>query len=828
MKFTPPFTLPRSAKSVATKAIGLALAAAALTGCLSRPIGRGQPRTTNVIVDTLVQSAVDKIDLLFVVDNSISMADKQEILALAVPDLVGRLVSPVCVQNGAVVDSPPSSKDKCKSGAREFNPINDIHIGIVTSSLGGFGAEIDCQGVGNSPDEAQQKDMAYLLGSLPRGATAAGDAAGTGFLSWTSTSNKDAFTGEFSKLVAAAGEHGCGWEATLEAWYRFLVEPYPYTKITRLPCNTSDTANSCAGPERDPGTMMQLVDLNILNQRKQFLRPDSLLAIVMLTDENDCSFKASGQTWRLAQTQSTMEGGEAGYFGAFKSSAACASNPNDPCCQSCGQPNVASGCATATATDANGMTSTVAAGCENGRKFVLEDKGDHPNLRCFQQKRRFGVDYLYPVARYSTALREQLICPYSETLDKAYCDDKGLTMVANPIYSDLQYTGGKDEVPAVPRNKNLIFLAGILGVPWQDVAVDKDAATLKYRVAKQDAEDADRIDWDLILGPDDPANGIQMPTDPLMQESVDPRMGQGIAPPGSGYNANPVNGHEWTITDQSDLQYACVFPLAEEKPCPTADEADAQRQAGMSVSNCDCTDYPGDDWGNPLCQNQNGTFDSTQRRAKAYPGLRELQVLKAYGDNSIVASICPKVSDIAQKDAADFGYRPAVAAIVDRLKEQLADKCLTRELAVKDGPNGKEAACKIIEAKRLRAGDAPMCDASAARTPVQAEIDPIVRATLLSKEQCSSEADCKGFQLCTITQLTGDEQRECLTSETAAGNGWCYVDPTLVDDDALKQQVQTLVQKCPPTAQRKLRFVGQGTPEPNTITLFACAGQAFD
>ena len=45
-----------------------------------RPVEPQDPRTNNVYVDQIRQTAVDKIDLLFMIDNSISMADKQEIL----------------------------------------------------------------------------------------------------------------------------------------------------------------------------------------------------------------------------------------------------------------------------------------------------------------------------------------------------------------------------------------------------------------------------------------------------------------------------------------------------------------------------------------------------------------------------------------------------------------------------------------------------------------------------------------------------------------------------------------------------------------------------
>ncbi len=68
---------------MATAMVGTTAVSA--VGCLDRPIEPVEPRTTSTIVERLTQSAVDKIDLLLVIDNSRSMADKQEILKLAVP-----------------------------------------------------------------------------------------------------------------------------------------------------------------------------------------------------------------------------------------------------------------------------------------------------------------------------------------------------------------------------------------------------------------------------------------------------------------------------------------------------------------------------------------------------------------------------------------------------------------------------------------------------------------------------------------------------------------------------------------------------------------------
>jgi hypothetical protein len=81
---------------VASLAAASAIAALA-TGCLDRPVVKAEPKTSNVFVDQIVQTAVDKIDLLFMIDNSVSMADKQEILKSAVPLLVSRLVTPICL-----------------------------------------------------------------------------------------------------------------------------------------------------------------------------------------------------------------------------------------------------------------------------------------------------------------------------------------------------------------------------------------------------------------------------------------------------------------------------------------------------------------------------------------------------------------------------------------------------------------------------------------------------------------------------------------------------------------------------------------------------------
>jgi hypothetical protein len=121
--------------------------------------------------------------------------------------------------------------------------------------------------------------------------------------------------------------------------------------------------------------------------------------------------------------------------------------------------------------------------------------------------------------------------------------------------------------------------------------------------------------------------------------------------------ANPVNGHDWVNMDQDDLQYACIFPVPETRDC-------AQVVMETPTPGCDCK--PGQEGNNnPLCQNASGQYTTVQRYAKAYPGLRELQVVKDLGANGLAASICARnLTDALQPD---YGYRPAIDLLLRQL-----------------------------------------------------------------------------------------------------------------------------------------------------------------
>ena len=128
--------------SASITAIGLALSLAPTAACLNRPIEPVEPNTTKTVVENL-PVPITRLDVLLAIDNSASMADKQRILGDAVPKLVSRLVNPSCIDpNGNASPTQPATIDAvCPEGFnREFKAIDDINIGIISSSLGDLGS----------------------------------------------------------------------------------------------------------------------------------------------------------------------------------------------------------------------------------------------------------------------------------------------------------------------------------------------------------------------------------------------------------------------------------------------------------------------------------------------------------------------------------------------------------------------------------------------------------------------------------------------------------------------------------------------------------------
>src|SRR5690606_15497238 len=194
---------------------------------------------------------------------------KQRILAETVPDLIGRMATPDCVDPGGA-RTPSQVGGTCPDGSDlEFVPVTDIHIAVISSSLGASGATEICT-EGGAQYNPTQEDMGRLLARSTTGQVPTFQ--NLGFLAWDPDDDYGGegdlatLTNNFADMVTGVGEQGCGFEAQLESVYRFLMDPRPYASLEPDSPNTGDPPY-VAVPTG--------VDQTILEQRAQFLRPDS-------------------------------------------------------------------------------------------------------------------------------------------------------------------------------------------------------------------------------------------------------------------------------------------------------------------------------------------------------------------------------------------------------------------------------------------------------------------------------------------------------------------------------------------------------------------------
>ena len=575
------------------------------------------------------QTIASQLDLLFVIDNSISMSDKQALLG-QVGNVLERFVRPRCVDDaGNQFPATIAARDCPEGQHRQFTPVTDVHLGVISTSMGDAGAEVACPSFGNARYVPDRIDNAHLLGTLPRGNVPGISSAG--FISWRAGEDELAAATSFAALVNAVGEDGCGWEMPLEAWYRFLVDPRPYAQLERVDCPSgSRPGTDCVQAQTDAEGSV-VADEQLLAQRRSFLRPTSLLGVVMLSDENDCSLVVGGQNWSALAIDAAEP--------FFRGSSVCAQNPNDPCCYSCPL-DPPQGCAEDPTCE---FSDSITGQLENR----LASADDGQNLRCFHQKQRFGTDFLYPVARYVNALTQPTLCATRPDLAAAGC----AAPEPNPLFA-----GGR-----APTD---VFLAGIVGVPSELIEAQVDAPGrpalangFRYKIASE----LSAADWDALVG-DSSASPPVPPSNPFMIESPTERAD---IPPG-----NPINGREHSTADirvtdtgtteiPDDLQFACILPLPAPRDCALADPA---------LDACDC--YPGEN-DSPLCEQVPGqsAAGTVQYWGKAYPGTRQLELLRQLGQQAVVGSICAPNTTLP--DAADFSYRPAIAALVDSMAPRL-------------------------------------------------------------------------------------------------------------------------------------------------------------
>jgi hypothetical protein len=212
----------------------------------------------------------DAVDLLLMIDDSTSMSEHQAQLADQLPRIVQAL----------------AAGDRNLDGTADFHPPRSLHVGIVDSDMGvgpvtglpscdpGFGddgvlrARSTMPAAGCLPDYDPQYPQGVFAFATPGATSAAQFAADVA-------------------CVARLGTAGCGIEFELEAPLKALT-PAPDATGASSVGWTADGyqppifAGNTTGHGSDPST------------NGGFLRPDSVLAILTVNDEDDCSTEDYG------------------------------------------------------------------------------------------------------------------------------------------------------------------------------------------------------------------------------------------------------------------------------------------------------------------------------------------------------------------------------------------------------------------------------------------------------------------------------------------------------------------------------------------------------
>jgi hypothetical protein len=198
---------------------------------------------TTVVQETEVtvqQMVKNKVDILFMIDDSPSMTPKQDALKQKFPELI------------KVLD------DFGAKGSPAW-----YHIGVVTSDLGA--------GQSTSTSNCKPGGLGAQLQSKGKaaGSTCVAPGNGLNFIDYNQLNGTNNLpTGQdlptTFTCMASVGDTGCGFEHQLEAPYRALKNCMPAADGSYPNCT--------------------------IPQNKNFLRPDSILAVVFVTDEDDdCS-----------------------------------------------------------------------------------------------------------------------------------------------------------------------------------------------------------------------------------------------------------------------------------------------------------------------------------------------------------------------------------------------------------------------------------------------------------------------------------------------------------------------------------------------------------
>jgi hypothetical protein len=207
-----------------------------------------------------------KVDVLFMIDNSPTMQNEQAALQAAFPMFYTVLEN-------------------------RLERIPDLHIGVITPDLGigSYTTVLYCQTVGGDggrlgiaagadlADTCLGPEQHYMVDIEPQVCTINRDANGQCAADDCEQSDCDAMEMGSEALTLTTDGNGCP-----------RCRNFSGAPDAAFSC-ISDVGVEGCGFEQPLEAMKQSLDMNVVPANNGFLRPDALLAVVLVTDEDDCS-----------------------------------------------------------------------------------------------------------------------------------------------------------------------------------------------------------------------------------------------------------------------------------------------------------------------------------------------------------------------------------------------------------------------------------------------------------------------------------------------------------------------------------------------------------
>lgn len=272
------------------------IAALSMLGCPKQELAPLGPCTVSAVREEVNQTGISKVDLLFVIDNSQSMLEEQANLRAQLPRLIRVLTTgDRYIDREAEAEAMGVSNDE-----RYFTPVSSLQLGVITSELGvmrQFPAGMRPAGGTEECLESTMPDDGKLLTSVtiavegqiadggvvqsPPNPGCAGLVPELEYLRFdTANKSADELAEDATQTalefgcISTVGVRGCAYEQQLEAMWKAVA----------------------------PSTVDDFIDTNSKNGHgnpngfnKTFVRDDAILAVIQVTDEEDCSITSDGR-----------------------------------------------------------------------------------------------------------------------------------------------------------------------------------------------------------------------------------------------------------------------------------------------------------------------------------------------------------------------------------------------------------------------------------------------------------------------------------------------------------------------------------------------------